>query len=233
MSLGVGEGAIVHFWQQDKEYRWPLEAGKSKDTNFPLGPPERMQSCQSILDFFVRLGKRGLYWSQCIGPGVHLLATLPVSSSGALLLLEAPNWPSLSALLAGPYNSCLRSQRKLSTVLFFHGPLFSLFNVWRTNMQIFRWQLELFFSLTCICWREENVSLINPGRMLKRTQHFKKSVSALAGVAQWTECQPANQGVASLFPSLGHKPGLQARSPVGGMQEATTHWCFSPSLSPL
>ena len=54
-------------------------------------------------------------------------------------------------------------------------------------------------------------------------EHFKKSVSALAGVAQWIECQPANQGVASLFPSLGHKPGLQARSPVGGMQEATTH----------
>ena len=26
--------------------------------------------------------------------------------------------------------------------------------------------------------------------------------------------------------------GLQARSPVGGVQEATTHWCFFPSLSP-
>ena len=31
---------------------------------------------------------------------------------------------------------------------------------------------------------------------------------------------------------LGHMPGLQARSPVGGIWEATTHWCFSPSLSP-
>ena len=30
----------------------------------------------------------------------------------------------------------------------------------------------------------------------------------------------------------GHMPGLQARSPVGGTQEATTHWCFSPLLSP-
>ena len=30
----------------------------------------------------------------------------------------------------------------------------------------------------------------------------------------------------------GHVPGLQPRSPVGGTQEATTHWCFSPSLSP-
>ena len=31
----------------------------------------------------------------------------------------------------------------------------------------------------------------------------------------------------------GHMPGLQARSLVGGMWEAATHWCFSPSLSPL
>ena len=30
----------------------------------------------------------------------------------------------------------------------------------------------------------------------------------------------------------GHMPGLWARSPVGGMGEATTHWCFCPSLSP-
>ena len=25
----------------------------------------------------------------------------------------------------------------------------------------------------------------------------------------------------------GHMPGFRARSPVGGMQEATTHWCLS------
>ena len=30
----------------------------------------------------------------------------------------------------------------------------------------------------------------------------------------------------------GHTPGLQARSPVGATWEVTTHWCFSPSLSP-
>ena len=30
----------------------------------------------------------------------------------------------------------------------------------------------------------------------------------------------------------GHMPGLRARSPVGGVWEATTHRCFSPSLSP-
>ena len=33
----------------------------------------------------------------------------------------------------------------------------------------------------------------------------------------------------------GHMPGLQTRSPVGGMWEATTHWCFFPLFlySPL
>ena len=30
----------------------------------------------------------------------------------------------------------------------------------------------------------------------------------------------------------GHMPVLQAWSPVEGAQEATTHWCFFPSLSP-
>ena len=46
---------------------------------------------------------------------------------------------------------------------------------------------------------------------------------ALVGVAQWTECWPAKQRVSSLIPSLGHMPGLWARSPVGGAQEATMH----------
>ena len=55
---------------------------------------------------------------------------------------------------------------------------------------------------------------------------------ALAGVAQWFECQSENQRVAHSIPSLGHVPGLQARSPVEGVQEATTHWCFSPFPSP-
>ena len=44
----------------------------------------------------------------------------------------------------------------------------------------------------------------------------EKQESVLACVAQWTECWPVNQRVAGLIPSLGHMPGLQARSPVGG-----------------
>ena len=45
----------------------------------------------------------------------------------------------------------------------------------------------------------------------------KKEPLALAGVAQWIECQPANQKVTGLIPSLGPMPGLWARSLVGGV----------------
>ena len=43
-----------------------------------------------------------------------------------------------------------------------------------------------------------------------------KGYRALAGVAQWIECRPANQRVTGSIPSLGYMPGLWARSPVGG-----------------
>ena len=39
---------------------------------------------------------------------------------------------------------------------------------------------------------------------------------ALAGVAQWIEHWILNQRVIGWIPSLGHMPGLQARSPVVG-----------------
>ena len=55
--------------------------------------------------------------------------------------------------------------------------------------------------------------------------------TALAGVAQWIECQTVNPKVASDSQS-GHMPGLRDRTPVGATWEATTHWCFSPSQSP-
>ena len=55
------------------------------------------------------------------------------------------------------------------------------------------------------------------------TYSIKWRQLALAGVDQWSECQPANQRVAGLIPSLGHMPELQVSSTVGGTQEATTH----------
>ena len=45
---------------------------------------------------------------------------------------------------------------------------------------------------------------------------------ALANGGSVVECQPANQRVVGTIPSLGHMPGLRAKSPVGGAQEATT-----------
>ena len=46
----------------------------------------------------------------------------------------------------------------------------------------------------------------------------KKLKAALAGVAQWIECPLVNQKGHHQFNSQsGHMPGLQARSPTGGI----------------
>ena len=63
-----------------------------------------------------------------------------------------------------------------------------------------------------------------------------KEHEVLAGVARCTECQPVNQKVTNLIPSQGTCLGLQARSSVGGVREATSqlylfHINVSPSLS--
>ena len=51
---------------------------------------------------------------------------------------------------------------------------------------------------------------------------YIKIIQALAGVAQWTKYQWEPNGL-RFDSQAGHKPGLQARSPVGGAPEATTH----------
>ena len=58
-------------------------------------------------------------------------------------------------------------------------------------------------------------------KLLKIKYYNKNSVPAMAGVAQWIERGPANQTATGSIPS--HMPGLQGRSPVGGMLEATIH----------
>ena len=55
------------------------------------------------------------------------------------------------------------------------------------------------------------------------TYGFKKIYGALAGVAQWIECQLANQRVAGSIPSQGTCLGCGPGSQMGGVQEATTH----------
>ena len=59
--------------------------------------------------------------------------------------------------------------------------------------------------------------------LLFTTKDIKIMQTDLAGVAQWIEHQPENQGVTGSIPRLGHMPGLQARFPVRGAREATTH----------
>ena len=62
-------------------------------------------------------------------------------------------------------------------------------------------------------------------------EYLMSACAALAGVAQWFQCGPANQRVTSSIPSQGTCPGCRP-CPQWGAWEATTHWCFSPSLSP-
>ena len=55
---------------------------------------------------------------------------------------------------------------------------------------------------------------------------------ALAGVGQRIEHGPVNQRVAGLIPTQGTCLGCGPGPRWEGMWKTTTHWCFSPSLSP-
>ena len=52
--------------------------------------------------------------------------------------------------------------------------------------------------------------------------HLKKIEVALAGVAQWTECRPVNQRVASSIPSQGTSLGC-GPGPQLGTREGQPH----------
>ena len=103
-------------------------------------------------------------------------------------------------------------------------------------------------STTSECWREETrnqlrvggeAQLLHPKISLIKSLVFSfifKKLYALAGVAQWNECRPLNQGVAGLIPSqgtcLGCRPVPQLRAcerqPIG---VSLAHRCFSPYVS--
>ena len=69
-----------------------------------------------------------------------------------------------------------------------------------------------------------------PTRLLILLVLKKKNSPGWCGSVDWV---PACElGCCQFDSQSGHMPGLLARSLVGGMREATTHWCFSPSLSP-
>ena len=63
-------------------------------------------------------------------------------------------------------------------------------------------------------------------------KEIKKKIGALAGVAQWTECQPVNQRVAGLIPHQGTCLGW-GPVPQQGMHERQPHIDVSlPFFSP-
>ena len=67
-------------------------------------------------------------------------------------------------------------------------------------------------------------------------QQQQKRTGTLASVAQWIECRPANQRVASLILSQGTRQGcgphpqVVGHIPIGSTRDATTHGCFSLSF---
>ena len=68
--------------------------------------------------------------------------------------------------------------------------------------------------------------------LLYMSEDVKNCTRALASVAQWNECWPAIQGSLVLFPVRANAWVVDQVSSRGA-QEATTHWCFSPSLPSL
>ena len=71
-----------------------------------------------------------------------------------------------------------------------------------------------------------------PTELLHYCSDKRKLCPGWCGSVDWVPACEPNSG--RFDSQSGHMPGLQARSPVGGMQETTTHWCFSPSFpSPL
>ena len=52
-------------------------------------------------------------------------------------------------------------------------------------------------------------------------------------MSTYTSILAGSPRVTSSIPSLGHMPGFRARSPVGGAEEATTHWFLSLFLPPF
>ena len=71
----------------------------------------------------------------------------------------------------------------------------------------------------------------------KGKPHIKRYRSALGGVPQWIECQPANQKVTSLIPNQGTCLGFRPGPQLGACERqliyvSLAHQCFSPCLSP-
>ena len=84
------------------------------------------------------------------------------------------------------------------------------------------------------CAESQQRKRISPGDTWISLILFRKALSHPSWCGSVVECQPMNQRVAGSIPSLGHTPGLQARSPVGGSTRGNHTLMFlSLSFSPF
>ena len=92
--------------------------------------------------------------------------------------------------------------------------------------------LSLVFSLNCAykqCIAKTTLYLQFGNKQILHCCKMSKFSSGWCGSVDWVQaCDLKGHQFDSQW---GHVPGLWVRSPVGGAWEATTHWCFSSSLS--
>ena len=170
---------------------------------------------------------------KCRGQGTCILITLPLNISHFHFLFSLP-LPLLK-------RSCKSTKQVLSNFfLVFSDMKWMHFSISKDS------QIGLTPPIT-LPWKGQNRMFRLMWREIKSSQPvlnnntfpffqwseltLRNDTWALAGVAQWIERPPTNHRIYRFDSQSGSMPGLQARSPVGGAQEATTHWFFLPSLS--
>ena len=97
-------------------------------------------------------------------------------------------------------------------------------NHWATAAKGGKWWWLWWRGVVVGKWRQQYLN--------NNKQMWKDSLGWCVSVECALDCE--SEGCWFVFQS-GHVPGLPARFPCAGhwcMQEATTHWCFLPSLSP-
>ena len=95
---------------------------------------------------------------------------------------------------------------------------------------------EFLFNVYSFCWEWWKVLkriVVVAAQHCECTLMYLKTVKIYPGWCGSVDWVPDWEPKGHRFDSQsGHMPGSQARSPVWGAWEATTHWCVSSSLSP-
>ena len=107
---------------------------------------------------------------------------------------------------------------------------FILFSLWADNKAC---TASPWFSMInpCDIFTEMDTQKMGKWPTKIKVPEKKRKISpGWCGSVDWAPtCEPKGCWFDS---QSGYMPGLWARSPIGGVREATAHWCVSPSLSP-